>query len=347
MQSPSAESALPSRWGLHGDLTWRALQAGVRACPWFLEPPLIAGWAAVVHLLAGRQRRAIAENLRVLMPESSLLRRQFLVWRTFYQFGSVTTDGIRCQQGEDIITWEVEGLEHFRAAEAQEQPVMLLTAHMGSYDAAGAFFARHMRRRLSAVRRPEIHPHLQDLREEALKKMGDGAFHVLYNSSESILAVDLLRSLKNHEWVALQADRAMPGLSTMLLEKEGRGWQLPSGPFTLAAAAQAQCLPTFIVRLSQRRYRVVFRGALTALPGRDRRKSITTLAEQWITIFSAILREHPAQWLVFEPAFGKPECAAARGITPPAASVTPRANSTGGTTGSAADITGQEGAAVR
>jgi KDO2-lipid IV(A) lauroyltransferase len=352
---PSADPVLPSRWGLHGDLTWRALQAGVRACPWFLEPPLIAGWAAVVHLLAGRQRRAIAENLRVLMPETSWLRRQFLVWRTFYQFGSVTTDGIRCQQGEDIITWEVEGLEHFQAAEAQDRPVMLLTAHMGSYDAAGAFFARHMRRRLSAVRRPEIHPHLQELREEALKKMGDGAFHVLYNSSESILAVDLLRSLKNHEWVALQADRAMPGLSTMILEKDGRRWQLPSGPFTLAAAAQAQCLPTFIVRLSQRRYRVVFREALIALPGRDRRKSITTLAEQWISLFSAILREHQAQWLVFEPAFGSPGPNGTPGITPLSASSTPAANkadgttssTTGQTTGDAANITGQEGAAAR
>ncbi|MES2705671.1 MAG: hypothetical protein V4726_03615 [Verrucomicrobiota bacterium] len=299
----SAEPVLPSRWGLHGDITWRALQAGVRACPWFLEAPLIAGWAAVVFALAGGQRRSISANLRALLPEGSWLRRQFLVWRTFYQFGCVTTDGIRCQQGEDIITWEVEGLEHFHAAEAQARPVILFTAHMGSYDAAGAFFAKHMGRRLAAVRRPEIHPHLQELRGEALRKLGDGTFHVLYNSSENILAVDLLRALQNREWVALQADRALPGLSTMTFEENGRRWLLPRGPFTLAAAAQAQCLPTFIVRLSQRRYRVIFRSAMAAAPGRDRAHSVRGLAGQWTAVFGDVLRRHPAQWLVFEPAF--------------------------------------------
>lgn len=300
---PNVETVLPSRWSLHGDLTWRALQAGVRACPWFLEAPLIAGWAAVVFALAGRQRRAIGSNLRAFLPEASWLRRLFLIWRTFYQFGCVTTDGIRCQQGEDIITWEVEGLEHFHAAESQDRPVILFTAHMGSYDAAGAFFAGHMGRRLSAVRRPEIHPHLQELRGEALRKLGDGTFHVLYNSSENILAVDLLRALQNREWVALQADRALPGLSTMTFEENGRRWLLPKGPFTLAAASRAQCLPTFIIRLSQRRYRVVFRPALSVPGGRDREESVRRLASRWTEVFGEILRRHPSQWLVFEPAF--------------------------------------------
>ncbi|MDB6136128.1 MAG: hypothetical protein JWM59_4371 [Verrucomicrobiales bacterium] len=282
------------------------MQAGVRACPWFLEAPLIAGWAAVVYALACRQRRAINANLRALLPEIPWLRRQFLVWRTFYQFGSVTTDSIRCQQGEDIITWEVEGLEHCQAAEAQDRPVILFTAHMGSYDAAGAFFSQHMGRKLAAVRRPERHPRLQALREEALRKLGGGAYHVLYNTRENILAVDLLRALQNREWVALQADRAVPGLSTMIQEEErtGHRWLLPRGPFMLAAASRALCLPTFIVRLSQRRYRVIFQPALSAAPaGRDRDRAVRDLAGQWMTLFAAVLRRHPAQWLVFEHAF--------------------------------------------
>lgn len=304
-------TALPSRWGLYGDFTWRALQAGVRACPWFLEAPLIAGWAAVFFILAGRQRRAILENLHALFPGASWWRRVFLTWRTFYQFGCVTTDGIRCQQGEDIITWEVEGLEHFHAAQTQDRPVIIFTAHMGSYDAAGAFFARHMRVRLSAVRRPELHPHLQALRSEALSRLGDDGFRVMYNSSESLLAVDLLRALQNRECVALQADRALPGLSTMVHDDGHRRWMLPRGPFTLAAAARAQCLPTFIVRLSQRRYRVLFRPAFFPTPGRDRAQSIRTLAEHWTEVFAGVVLRYPEQWLVFESAFSGPDPSAA------------------------------------
>lgn len=287
----------------------------MRATPWFLEPPFIAGWAALLLPLAGPQRRAMLANLKRILPEAGLRRRLFLAWRTFYHFGCATVDGIRFQQGEEVIAWEVEGLEHYQAAAASGNPVVLCTAHMGSYDAAAAFFAGRMGRRFSTVRLPERHPYLQRLREEALRRLESDAYRVLYNSSESLLAVELLKVLRDREWLAIQGDRALPGLASFTVESDGRPWRLPRGPFLLAAATNALCLPAFCRRVGPRRYQVRFYPAFSAADrpepsglesldrSRSREAAAEFLAARWAGRLLEILREDPSQWLVFEEAF--------------------------------------------
>lgn len=279
------------------------LVGGVRACPSWLETPSIAGWSFLIFLAAGAKRRAVMENLRQLLPDAPPARRFWWAWRTFYQFARAAVDGIRYQQGAQGLAWEVVGLENFEAAAAQDRPVMLCTAHMGSYDSAAAFFAEKMGRHFFAVRLPEQNPHLQALREEGLRRMQHGSFTALYNSSENILAVELLRALQRRDWVALQADRALPGLTILPLEHEGKTWLFPKGPFVLATAAGACCLPAFVRRLGHRRYRVTFHPPL--LPDNTLRRDDAThhLATRWAALLQSVVRAHPDQWLVFEPAF--------------------------------------------
>lgn len=299
----TAPEALSERCSLYGDVTWRLLLGGVRACPSWLEAPFIAGWSFVIFLLATSQRRAVLGNLKKLLPDRSPPVRLWLAWRTFYQFARAAVDGIRFQQGEKVLAWEVEGLEHFEAANAQDRPVMLFTAHMGSYDSAAAFFAEKMGRHFFAVRLPERNPRLQALREEGLRRMERGSYTALYNSSENILAVELLRALQRRDWVAIQADRALPGLSVLPLEDGEKTWLLPKGPFILAASSGACCLPAFVRRLGHRRYRVTFHPPLLPDASNGRAAAAPGLATRWAALLQKVIRQNPDQWLVFEPAF--------------------------------------------
>ncbi len=303
MTAPTEAPSPPPRWSLYGDVPWLLLLGGVRACPSFLEPPLIAGWSFLIFLAAGKQRRAVLGNLRQLLPDLPAARRVWLGWRAFYQFARAAVDGIRFQQGEDVLAWEVAGLEHFEAAAAQDRPVMLWTAHMGSYDAAAAFFAGRMGRHFFAVRLPERNPRLQALREEGLRRMQQGSFTALYNTSENVLAVELLRALQRRDWVALQVDRALAGLTVMELPDAGKTWLLPKGPFVLAATAGACCLPAFVTRQGHRRYRVTFHPPLHPTPGLRREAATERLALDWVALLGHTVRSGPDQWLVFEPAF--------------------------------------------
>ena len=303
---PPAGSA-PARWSLYGDVPWLLLLGGVRACPSFLEAPLIAGWSFLIFLAAGKQRRSVLGNLKTLLPDRPPLLRLWWVWRAFYQFARAAVDGIRFQQGADVLSWEIAGLEHFQNASSQDRPVILCTAHMGSYDAAAACFAGKMGRHFFAVRLPERNPRLQRLRVEGIRRMEDGTYTVLYNSSESVLAVELLRALQRRDWVALQADRAPAGLTVMELPDRGKTWLLPKGPFVLAAAAGALCLPAFVQRQGHRRYSITFHAPLQperAAGGRD--AAAIRLAHDWTDLLARVVRQRPDQWLVFEPAFAAP-----------------------------------------
>ncbi len=52
MSEAAASPAPPARWSLYGDLPWRLLLGGVRACPSWIETPSIAGWSFLIFLLA-------------------------------------------------------------------------------------------------------------------------------------------------------------------------------------------------------------------------------------------------------------------------------------------------------
>ena len=160
-----------------------------------------------------------------------------------------------------------------------------------------------MGRHFFAVRLPERNPRLQQLREEGLRRMQQGSFTALYNSSENVLAVELLRALQRRDWVALQADRALAGLTVLELPDSGKTWLLPKGPFVLAATSGACCLPAFVTRQGHRRYRVTFHAALAPETGLRGAAAAGKLARQWASLLEATVRSGPDQWLVFEPAF--------------------------------------------
>ncbi len=286
----------PARWGLSGDIPWRMLTATLAGCPWYLEGIYNSFWSGLIGLAAWKPVGKLRENLRTLGVKAP----GFRAWRAIAEFGAVTIDGHRALEGLPLA-WEVEGLGNVRAAETCGLPVVLWTAHMGSYDAAAAFFARSLPTRLHTVRRPEANARLRSIREENLARLAGDRHTTHYNDGpESGLALTLLRALQAGEWVAVQADRALHGLSTFRFENEGLVWTLPKGPFVLPLAARAACLPVFVNRIGPRRYRVRFLPLELPRENRDKEAGTRHLASRWTTLLAAAIREHPSHWLAFE-----------------------------------------------
>lgn len=293
--SPSPADA-PARWGLSGDVPWRALTATLAACPWFLEGIYNSFWSGLIGLAARKPVGNLRENLHAL----GVKLPGWQAWRAIAEFGAVSIDGHRALEGLPLA-WEVEGFDHVRAAETSGLPVVLWTAHMGSYDAAAAFFARKLPTRLHTVRRPEANPRLRAIREASLAALAGDRHTTHYNDGpENGLALTLLRALQAKEWVAVQADRALDGLSTFRFEHEGLSWTLPKGPFVLPLAARAACLPVFVNRIGPRRYRVRFLPLEPPWENRDKEAGTRHLAARWTSHLAAAIRENPSQWLAFE-----------------------------------------------
>ncbi len=286
-----------SRWGLRGDVTWRLLRTAVRGVPWYAEGLLNYFWAGLIGLGAREPRRELARNLRALgVPWAG-----YRAWRAFHQIGAVSVDSIHAQDDPQCLQWHVLGREHLEAAQQTGRPVVLWTAHMGSYDAAAAFFAHRIGARLHAVRKPERNAEMQRIREQDLRSRESPHYVTLYNANaEESLGLELLRVLKEGHWVALQADRALPGLASFSLTDNGETWSLPRGPFFLPMAAGAVCLPVFVRRTGPRQYGVQFYPLITPPATRDRAAALHSLATAWLPLLRDTVRAAPDQWFVFE-----------------------------------------------
>lgn len=295
--------------GVFGDLPTRLLMRGLRGVPWFLEPLFIPPWTLLFFAMAKSQRRAVAGNLRALFPEWSALRAKAAAYRVFLNFAATYVDALRCETRTGSVDWVIDGLEHFEDLRSRKEGCLVLTAHMGNYDMAAPLFSEKFGRTIHAVRAPEREPEMQAIREAEIaeKERLNPYFKTCFNNGGEMLGVELARFLQQGDIVAVQGDRVIFEVSPMEAEVEpGLMMRLPRGPLYLARITGAACFPLFITRDGWRRYRVEVHAPLV-LPERVRGRGEDLATPVWAGAILGVVREHWAQWFVFEPVLRRVE----------------------------------------
>lgn len=268
----------------------------------------VFGFTVMFWLFLGRQRRAVMENLAVLLPGSSPVMNLFRVFRVFWNFAWTLVDQAHARHGSKCIRWEITGDAHLAILEKETKGAVLLTAHMGNYDVAAPLFAERIQRPIHMVRAPEREQKSQEFQTAQREKELKAGFVVHYNEPGNMLGMDLARAIQEGGVVAIQGDRILFDVSPMeLAYRERITWQVPRGPFLLALVTKALIHPVFIVRMGYRRYRVVAAAPIEVpLPAdRDKEAAQRMAAEKWNVILRGVMERHWRQWFVFEPVFQK------------------------------------------
>lgn len=123
-----------SRGGKFGNgfLRFTIKHLGLKAgyfCLYFIVP--------YFYLFAWRATRASQEYWKVIEPEASVFERQWLVLKHYYTFGKVLLD--KMYQGmfaKQIFQTHSNGAEHIMDACKNHRGLIMLSAHMGSWDIA-------------------------------------------------------------------------------------------------------------------------------------------------------------------------------------------------------------------
>lgn len=285
-------------------VAWRKfLEWGVYNIPLYLEPLLAATWALLM-LLWGPGRRGSLRNLEVIRPESSRLGNLVRVYRVFKNFGWTLIDSVRFQEMRVIPDWEFEGYENFTKLVRSPEGAILLTAHMGSYDLGSYLFSEKLGRPITVVRAPEENRDTAAFEDEARARTLSGPINVAYNSDSSQLALTLVNAIRDGEIVAIQGDRATPGVATIRVRLFSRQYELPSGPFALSMVSGALIYPLFVIRLGRRRYRIITQPPFQcSRTGRDRDADLQRAASIWSAHLEEMIRKHWFQWFTFDPVF--------------------------------------------
>ena len=292
------------RFSVYGDRLTRLMESAVRVLPAWMEPVFVFFWSSVFYLLCRRQRRAVVSNLRSMFPGWSFWRAQAGAFRVIWNFAWTLVDGVRASAGQDVIRWEIDGIEDFERLAASRDGAIILTAHMGNYDLAGPVFSGRFGRRLNAVRAPERNAELQEYNDKRLEKQQSSSFAVRYNRAGGMLGVELVALLQSGELVALQGDRLLFEVSAAKGVMFNRAVFLPKGPFALALAGKCPLWPLFIIREGWRHYRIkVGREFEVSADRHNREGAMADAIGTWCTELEDVLSRSWFQWFVFEPLF--------------------------------------------
>ncbi len=288
-----------SRFAIESVFWRRVIDWSVAYIPAVFHAALIWFTAVVFFFFAGRARRALMRNLRLVLPNSWLVANWMRVVRVFANFGWSLADTATYRILKPRFKYELERMRYLEQL-ASGRNAIVLTAHMGSYDLAAALFAQKFHRSIRMVRAPEPDPSSAEHIQLALEQSTAGAVKVGYSSDGTSLAFDLLSALRAGEIISMQGDRVVGEVGQGAVTFFGRNVRLPNGPFVLSQISETPIYPLFIVRTGHRKYKIVAREPiLCARNGESRDEIIAAAMQRWAEVLQEITRTYWPQWFAF------------------------------------------------
>jgi len=243
-----------------------------------------------------RSRAILLANLRQVLGGSAAdearVRRTARMGFRHFAYGVV--DFFRLPrllaEGLDQLISSVSGERHLREVLAAGQGAILMTAHIGPWEAGGAWLASQgipITTVALSHRSPRVERFFVSRRERS------GYRSVPLGRA----ARELLRALQRGEMIVLAADRNFTESGTWT-EFFGRSALMPDGHVRIALRTGAPILPAFMLRLEDMRVRVFIEGPIILRKGQD---DVVSGMQRCVRIMERYIGRWPEQWMAFSP----------------------------------------------
>ncbi len=222
------------------------------------------------------------------------------VMRQFHCYAATTLDRVfLLVRGTRDFAIEVEGLETLEALHAEGRGVLLLGAHVGSFEALRALAGHFPQGRLRVLLDKAQTPALTEMLEALAPEVGAAVIDASRDPTGIVLA--LAEATREGALVALLADRARRGEATRTAPFLGAPAPLPTSPWLLAAALGVPVLLCFGLYLGGNRYRLLFEpfADRIEIPRAQRAVALDAALARFAARLEAIARTYPRNWFNF------------------------------------------------
>jgi lauroyl/myristoyl acyltransferase len=252
------------------------------------------------------KRRNTIENMAHILgrPTSDRQVRQ-VARRSWHNYGRYVADflnfpNITSQQVvacfEDKTTLEGGWREVTKTALARGKGVLMVTAHFGNWDSAGALFASHFP--CSAIAETFKDPRLNHLIQS--QRAAKGLQIIPLEGSGARKA---LRALHQGEIVAIVVDRPLTAKDGVPITFFGQTTYVPGGPAALALKVGAAIVPGFAWYANAPRgtfYSKVWEPIIAEPEsGKTQDEQVRALTQRIYNALEEMIRTHPDQWFMF------------------------------------------------
>ena len=252
--------------------------------------------AALGRLLGDLDRRHIEiarDNLRRAFPEWDEARVRRTARGVYGHFGRVLLDivWLSGRSREQILSLiDVENAHQLDALRENTRGCMIVTAHLGNWEACGVAHG-WLFRPMDVIARPLDNPALDERLVAFRRRSGNT---VVYK--QKALA-HILRALRANREVAFLLDQNVQEKDGIFVDFFGRKAAATTVASALAVKTGAVVLPTHAILKPDGRYRLTYGAPLPWTSSGDREADIAALTQSIASVIEGWVRETPEQWL--------------------------------------------------
>ena len=274
-----------------------ALFRAARALVGILSPAASARFGSFVgsvfYLVSRRRRKIIDFNLGLAFPEMIADERRDLAREVSRHFGRVALDAIRLQRLEpDQLRAEVtvEGEANLRRAIDSGGGFFLLSAHLGSWEAAALMGGLLIPGGMAVIHRPLDNPLLDAELKRLRATFGNSAL------GKSNISREVLQAIKQGSVIGILIDQRPRGVD---FEVPFFGHPAKTHPVLARFVRKtgASVVPIFGYWDAPARYTVVFGEPVDPADLTEEELQDGPLTERFMRITEDAIRRRPEQWL--------------------------------------------------
>ncbi len=214
-----------------------------------------------------------------------------LIKKNIFIFGQTLIDKIAVlSQAPHRLSFTHEGIEHIEKMVADGKGGILLSAHLGNWEAAG-----HMLKRVNAP----INIVMYDGEDAQMKQYMDQfeskrSFHVILIKKDLSHIYEMSAALARNELICLHGDRFRPGNRTMTHSFLGEEAQFPAGPFILASKLKAPVSFVFALKETNLEYHY-YSFPAKVYEGRGK-EGMEKMLDEYVATLEKMIKKYPEQW---------------------------------------------------
>ncbi|MBI3881412.1 MAG: lysophospholipid acyltransferase family protein [Verrucomicrobia bacterium] len=230
-------------------------------------------------------------------------KRRWLVFRHFLSFGRAIIDRTAILAGgARKFSFTFDGEEHVRRALAEGHGVLLLTAHLGNWEAAGQLLTR-LDVPINVTGFDKEDPAIRSLLTQSSRQN----FRLLPLTGVPTDAIPLVAALRRGEIVAMMGDRHY-GSPAARISFLGGTAAFPVGAYVMAAIAGAPLVHVFSMREPGGHYHFFgFPPQCPQMPTHDKRDAyLCECAARFAGDLETVLKRDRLQWYNFYPFWEPP-----------------------------------------
>jgi lauroyl/myristoyl acyltransferase len=287
------EKALPRREQsafLRRMAHWGALE-GPKALLRFSPKPI----GAAFGLALPDVRRRIVSNLRRVHGRRGALREQLDAVSTLANYAACFAEAMAASREGAAPRVNVTGASLLHEALARGG-VVLVTAHVGPWELTAQLLGQDLAADVVLVMQPEPNAAAGELQD---RWRGERGLRVLHIGAHPTDALPLIAHLKQGGVAAMQMDRVPPSGRVLSVTLFGAPFDVPEGPFRLAALSGAQVVPVFSRRTGFFEYELTV-GEPIGLGRRPSEAELLAAAQRAADTMQAFVRQSPTQWFHFQ-----------------------------------------------